>query len=164
MAKTYTPSLNVIIDTKEKTPWALEDPKVMSREYTSLKTGDYTLVGAEEYLCIERKSSVTEIAGNITTARFKRELERIQKIPYSYLIFEFSAQDIFNYPASANLSPAILAKIRMNGVYLMRCLNRMQVRYGFNIIYAGNRYNAERIAINLMEDVATELRCQKLIS
>ena len=106
MAKTYTPSLNVIIDTKEKTPWALEDPKVMSREYKSLKTGDYTLVGAEEYLCIER----------------------------------------------------------MNGVYLMRCLNRMQVRYGFNIIYAGNRYNAERIAINLMEDVATELRCQKLIS
>jgi len=146
-------SFVVIVDTKEKKPWELVSERVLGREFKSLKTGDYTIEGLEDKICIDRKGSVNEVAGNIHQPRFKRELERIREFPHAFLILEASAQDVLDYPEGSNLPPAILKKIRVNGNYLMTCLNKMQIKYGFNIIYAGNRENAQRIAINLMEHV-----------
>lgn len=146
-------SFTVLVDTREKQPWELSSSRVLGREFIKLDTGDYTVEGLEDKLCIDRKASVNELAGNITQARFKRELERIREFPHAFIILEASAQDVFDYPHSADLPPAVRKKIRINGNYLMRCLNRMQIKYGFNVIYAGNRENAQRIAVNLMEDV-----------
>lgn len=146
-------SFNVIVDTREKKPWDLASARILGKECTKLETGDYTVEGLEDKLCIDRKASVTELAQNITTDRFKKELERIKKFPHSFLILEFSAQDVFDFPHSANVPPAVKKRIRINGNFLMRCLTKMQIKYDFNIIFAGSRSNAERIAVNLMEDV-----------
>jgi ERCC4-type nuclease len=146
-------SFTVIVDTREKQPWNLNSSRVLGREIAKLDTGDYTVEGVEDKLCIDRKASVSELAQNITTKRFANELKRIKEFPHAFLILEFSADDIFNFPESADLPPAVKKKIRVNGNFLMRCLSRMQIKYDFNIIFAGNRSNAERIAINLMEDV-----------
>ena len=146
-------SFNVLVDTREKNPWELVSGRVLGREFVKLDTGDYTVAGLEDKLCIDRKANVNEIAGNVTQARFKKELIRIKEFPHAFLILEASAQDVLDYPHTANLPEKIRKKIRINGNYLMRCLNRMQIKYGFNIIYAGNRENAQRIAVNLMEDV-----------
>ncbi len=146
-------SFTVIVDTREKQPWELNSARVLGREFRKLDTGDYTVEGLEDKLCIDRKANVNEIAGNITQVRFKKELVRIKEFPHAFLILEASAQDVLDYPHSSNLPPKILKKIKINGNFLMRCLNRMQIKYNFNIIYAGNRENAQRIAVNLMEDV-----------
>lgn len=146
-------SFTVLVDTREKQPWELSSSRVLGREFIKLDTGDYTVEGLEDKLCIDRKASVNELAGNITQVRFKKELERIREFPHAFIILEASAQDVFDYPHSADLPAAVRKKIRINGNYLMRCLNRMQIKYGFNVIYAGNRENAQRIAVNLMEDV-----------
>jgi ERCC4-type nuclease len=146
-------SFVVIVDTREKQPWELNSSRVLGREVTKLDTGDYTVEGIEDKLCIDRKASVSELAQNITTKRFVNELKRIKEFPHAFLILEFSASDIFNFPHSADLPPAVKKRIRVNGNFLMRCLSRLQIKYDFNIIFAGNRSNAERIAVNLMEDV-----------
>lgn len=146
-------SFTVLVDTREKQPWELSSGRVLGREFIKLDTGDYTVEGLEDKLCIDRKASVNELAGNVTQARFKRELERIKEFPHAFIILEASAQDVFDYPHTADLPPAVRKKIKISGNYLMRCLNRMQIKYGFNVIYAGNRENAQRIAVNLMEDV-----------
>lgn len=146
-------SFTVIVDTREKQPWNLNSSRVLGREITKLDTGDYTVEGVEDKLCIDRKASVSELAQNITTKRFANELKRIKEFPHAFLILEFSASDVFNFPDSADLPPAVKKRIRVNGNFLMRCLSRMQIKYDFNIIFAGNRSNAERIAVNLMEDV-----------
>ena len=146
-------SFTVIVDTREKNPWNLNSSRVLGREITKLDTGDYTVEGVEDKLCIDRKASVSELAQNVTTKRFVNELKRIKEFPHAFLILEFSASDVFNFPDSANLPLAVKKKIRVNGNFLMRCLSRMQIKYDFNIIFAGNRSNAERIAVNLMEDV-----------
>lgn len=146
-------SFTVIVDTREKQPWDLSSSRVLGREVTKLDTGDYTVQGLEDKLCIDRKACVSELAQNITTKRFIYELERIKKFPHAFLIAEFSAEDVFTFPDSADLPPRVKQRIRVNGNFIMKCLCRLQIKYGFNIIFAGNRSNAERIAINLMEDV-----------
>lgn len=44
----------VIFDSKEQKPWVL-DPRSFSMEKRNLLTGDYTLAGYEDRICVERK-------------------------------------------------------------------------------------------------------------
>ena len=115
-------SFTVLVDTREKNPWELNSSRVLGREMVKLETGDYSLPGLEDKLCIDRKANVNELAGNIHQERFKRELYRIKEIPHAFLILEASAQDVLDYPNNADLPPAIRKKIRVNGNYLMRCI------------------------------------------
>lgn len=146
-------SFAVAIDTREKKPWELLDPKIIEHEVRKLDTGDYTVIGLEDKLCIDRKASVSEIATNITQKRFVKELERIKEFPHAFIIIEATAQELLDYPHSSDLPPKVKNKIRINGKFLMKCLTKMQIKYGFNVIFAGDRDTAETIAINLMADV-----------
>ena len=73
---------HIIIDTREQQPWSFEH-HVTSNE--KLDTGDYSVKGLEEILCIERKKSVSEIANNITEKRFKDVIESLHYIYYFIL-------------------------------------------------------------------------------
>lgn len=159
MEQSNNKSFSVLIDTKEKMPWDLIDEYVIDRSYTHLKTGDYSIVGLENIFCIERKRSVSEIAQNIFQDRFKKELERLREFKYKYLLLEASLSDVLSFPIGSGLPKHILEKIRSNGPFILRCLNRMQVEYGFNIVYCDNRINAEIIALNLMKEVVKK-ECQ----
>lgn len=152
--KTELPrSFTVVIDTREKSPWCFSSSSILGTEYRKLDTGDYSVVGLEDKLCIERKRNVTELAGNIHEKRFARELERMQDYPYRYLLLESSLTRLIEYPQHEDLPPAVLRKIRVSGKYLLKCVNRMQVKYGVNIIYCGNVFNAQWVATNLMKEV-----------
>lgn len=146
-------AFEVVVDTREKQPWELASGRVLGREFRKLETGDYTVAGFEDILCIDRKASVSELATNVNQKRFKKELERMKEIPHAYLILEANLSEVLEYPHNSNLPPHVKSKIRMNGSFLLRCLTRMEIKYGFNVIFAGSRYYAERIALCLMEDV-----------
>lgn len=68
--------LNVIIDTREQTPWHF-DPAFVSASVQTLRTGDYALAGDDRF-AIERKS-LDDFLGTIGTGwgRFNRELQRM---------------------------------------------------------------------------------------
>lgn len=149
-------SFTVVVDTREKLPWRLEDPSIINHVSKKLDTGDYTIEGLEDVLCIDRKASVSEIANNINQKRFHKELERIRLIPHAFIILEATADDIFNFPYTADLPPRVKNRIRINGKYLMRCLVRMQIEYGFNIIFGGSREHSQIIAIDIMKDVLSK--------
>ena len=147
-------AFNVIVDTREKQPWDLVGGKVLGAIHKKLDTGDYSIEGLEDKIAIDRKASVNELAGNINQKRFKDELMRIKEFPHAFIILEASASDVYGYPDSADLPPHVRKKIRMNGNFLMKCLSRMSIAYGFNLIFAGTRSNAQRMAVQLMEEVA----------
>ena len=93
--KTSKPKpIKIIHDDREKTRFW--DAKYLGKDFTCersrLKTGDYTIHGMEDILCIERKNSWLELAGNIGTAkarkRFIAELQRMRKFPYRLLVVE----------------------------------------------------------------------------
>ena len=146
-------SFTVIVDTKEKQPWSLSSSAILDVKHQHLKTGDYTVEGFEDILCIERKASANELCQNLFQKRFRKELERMREFPERFLLLESSMEKVINYPRYEDLPPKVLKKIRVSGAYFLKCLNRMQVDYGINIIYCCNKQNAAWVATNLMSEV-----------
>jgi len=146
-------SFRVIIDTKEKYPWALTSSYILGTEFRHLDTGDYTVEGFEDKLCIERKRTVNEIAQNLHEKRFGAQLERMAEFPHKYILIESSIQKVIEYPFLEDLPPKILKKIRVRGRYILKCLNRIQVKYNIHIVYCGNTDNAIWVATNIMREV-----------
>ena len=68
------------------------------RAVAKLDTGDYSVAGLEEVLCIERKKSVSEIANNIVEKRYKDWTKRMSKYKYKFLMLEFDLDDVYRYP------------------------------------------------------------------
>ena len=71
----------VIKDTREKDGWTFtEYDKCAGMDMGTLHTGDYTLQGFEDVICIERKASTSEIAMNLGRKKtpFLAEMDRMK--------------------------------------------------------------------------------------
>jgi ERCC4-type nuclease len=145
---------SVYRDTREQNGWHFTMSNCISDVVDfKLKTGDYTVVGMENEFVIERKFSTGEIARNVVDPRFKDVLERLSVIPKSYIICEFSIEDILSYPLNSGIPVSLHKDIKLSPQFLMSCLTRIQVDYGIPIIYAGNRRCAERMAEEIMKRI-----------
>ncbi len=149
--------MKIIVDTREKTgKWEFCDAETIT---TKLETGDYTVLGLEDFLCIERKRSTTEIATNlgVDIKRFTRELERMALIPLSYIICEFTIQSVLSFPEGSGLTTKQKSEVRINGKYMVKLLSSFKDKYNIDVIYAGNRDNAIAKAEELFK-LAIELK------
>ena len=143
----------IIRDTREKIGrWEFCDARVID---TKLESGDYSIKGLEDYVCIERKKSTAEMATNLGSdiKRFTRELERMSKIPVSYIICEFTITDLLQFPKGSHLSPKQMAEVKINGKYMVKLLDSFLSKYGVQVIYAGNRENAIEHAEEIFRSV-----------
>jgi DNA excision repair protein ERCC-4 len=146
--------MKIIRDTREKENfgWAFSEHEVTEKK---LESGDYTIEGMEDKVCIERKHSPSEIAINIGSdfTRFKKELERMAKIPYSYIICEFTLSSLLEFPKNSDIPKSKLSKVRINGKYVVKMLSSFQAKYGVQVIYAGDRDNAIDRTIQIFNTV-----------
>ena len=98
MSRLVLPSYTVIRDTREKDGhgWLFnkqkEDhrpPKCNGTILQTLKTSDYSLVGYEDILAIERKADYSELFVNYGKRElFEQEMERMSKMKYKYVLIE----------------------------------------------------------------------------
>ena len=107
-----------------------------------LDYGDYTLIGFEDVLSVERKASTAELAKNVHEARFERELNKLSKFKYSYLLLEFSLSDILNFPLNSGIPNKKWKYLKVTGQYLLRKLSEYQVKYDIKILFCDNKKNA----------------------
>jgi hypothetical protein len=132
------PKFTVVKDTREQQGWSFCVGKSCNgTEIATLKTGDYSLKGMETILTIERKGSVDEFAGNVTQDRFERELERMRDFPFSFLVLEFTMDDLLKFPHDGSIPRSKIPFIRVKGPFLMRRLMEIQVQYPTKVILAG---------------------------
>lgn len=143
----------IIVDSREKQNLEFQHELVESVEVSKLDTGDYSISGLEDLLCIERKGSLSEFYGNCTQARFKKELERMTEYKYRFLILEFPLSDIFAFPHSLGVPKKIWSKMKVSPNYLLKCVAVFQVKYGINVIFAENRDMATTTILNIMKEV-----------
>ncbi len=141
---------NIIIDTREQQAWEFPRHSTANKK---LDTGDYSLSGLEDILCIERKKSVSEIASNITEKRFEDVLERMTKYKYTYMIFEFSLTDVLMYPQGSEIPRHKWKYIRISPNFILKKLSEYMVNYNIKIIFGDSPKNAEKIAMALMRRV-----------
>lgn len=99
----------------------------------TLKTGDYTLVGYEDILAIERKGTVQEFVQNITQkekwACFKEELFRMEDMPAAFIVCEFTLDDVLRYPAGSSLPYSVQKKIRISPQFYLKRLLEIELNF-----------------------------------
>ena len=135
----------VIKDTREQDGWFFSSyDKCEGMEIGTLHTGDYTLKGYEDIVCVERKASVSEIAMNLGRKKkpFQEEIERMKDFHFSFLILEFDMNDVLKYPEGSRVPKNARSKVKVTGKYLLKCLMEFEIWYNTKIIFCGNKQNA----------------------
>ena len=146
----------VIKDTREKKGhgwWFEEDAYCIGTEVSKVDVGDYAIEGMEHLLCIERKESVSEFAGNCGEKRFHRELEKMATFPHAFLLFEFNWADIERYPHGSGIPQRAWSSLRIKGKYMQRVISSIQLQHGIHVIACGDKVRAEQIAFLIMRKV-----------
>ena len=144
----------VIRDTREKTDWGwsyAEDAYCNGTIISKVNVGDYTVEGLEDYVCIERKASIDEFAHNCIEKRWQKCMERMSELKHSFILFEFSWNDVNTYPHSANVPKHIRNKLRIPAKYIRKVINTARNDYNIHVIACGNAMKAEQVAYRIMK-------------
>ena len=138
------PEITIIRDTREHANngwWFNEEEKkpgrirVTGTVSQALDAADYTVLGYEDVVRIERKAGICELFGNMIPVanreRFEREMEKLRDIPYKYIVIETNLNDdvlglsvpqMFKGPTSSSV---------------VKWLFELQMEYGVVPVFAG---------------------------
>ena len=107
-----------------------------------LDTGDYTIQGLEDKICVERKGCIEEVAINLGKKKkqFLAEIERMKEFPHRFILLEFSLDDLMKFPEGTRIPNT--ANLKITGKYILRCLMEFQVNDNVHVIFCGNKDNA----------------------
>jgi DNA excision repair protein ERCC-4 len=127
----------IVIDTREQTPYSF-DWSITG----TLKTGDYSLLGCEEEICIERKSA-SDAYGTIGAGRdrFRRELERMAQMRYAAIVVEATLYDFVHAPPQYSA---------LNPKAAIGSLLAWSVKYGVHVFFAGDRAHGQAVTGKLL--------------
>lgn len=151
--------ITILQDTKEKIPWDFSIYADVKRQVRrGLKTGDYTVEGYEDRLCIERKRTTGEISLNLGSKynQFKAEFDRMQDFEHRCVICEFPLWLILQFPTGSGIPHKRWKWLRTNGKFLYGRLMDMSNEYNVPVYFSNSSLEAQEIAINIMRKIANE--------
>ena len=151
-----TPSYTVIKDTREQEGYFFKPySSCQGMVEQKLDTGDYTILGLEDKLCIERKGCVEELAMNLGSKRntFFAEIQRMESFPHKYLILEFTLDDLLKFPDESRIPAKYLNSVKVSNKYMMKCLCEFQLYNNIQVVFCGNKYNAFMMVSSIMKRV-----------
>ncbi len=125
----------------------------MSVESVHLLTGDYSIKGQEQVICVERKSKedlFSTLRDEEHRERFKREHERMTTFAYAVVVIEASWESIINNPPpDCQLKP----------ISIWRTFQRWRLRYGVAWEAIGPRAMAEEHTFRTLQFYYEEFCC-----
>ena len=150
----------IIKDTREQEGYTFEPSS--SRYHTckgmvsrKLDTGDYSIEGLEDKLCIERKASVVEFANNIghDAVRFAKEIERMKDFPYKFMIFEFSLSDVMQFPEGSDIPEEKWGSLKITNKFMLRRIMEYQMKHGIHVLFCDSKKNAKWAVLSIIKRV-----------
>lgn len=132
----------IIRDTREKenNGWFFEETAHCEGTITKkLDSADYSIDGYENEISIERKGSVSEFAQNLIQERFEKELIRLEDIKHSFVILEFTLDEMMRYPNLPDIPKHIQNKIQIRGPFLLKRFNELNIKYKTKFLFAGTK-------------------------
>ena len=144
----------IIQDTREQNGYNFSSEQTCSGTIEKkLDTGDYSILGLEDQICIERKASVEELAINLGYKQeaFLKEIKRMETFKYKFLILEFSLEDLIDFPERTKIPQDKKVLIKMTGKYILKCLMEFQIYNNLHIMFCGNRKSASEAVRSLLK-------------
>jgi ERCC4-type nuclease len=135
----------IIVDSREQAPFSflnIDQWLIIPLQHVGLETGDYSMIGFQSRITIERKS-ISDFLGSITSGRerFEREFERMSKMEYAAVVVEGDLSEVLQY---ANESTKIHPKS------IVGTIDCWRIRYGVEFIFCESRRHAERQTFGLL--------------
>jgi len=136
----------VLVDTREQQPLPIFQNHrnwILGERRATLKTGDYTVEGMEDLLCLERKSLADLVACTVTyRQRFLASCARIAKFKWKAILIEATFEDI----KSGFERFDIPSEVHPNAV--TGTLDAIEAKFGISILYTSTlrELAAERAA------------------
>lgn len=123
----------VAIDNREQLSYNFQGYDCTTQDAT-LVTGDYSIVGFEDKIAVERKS-IDDLLGCLTSGRerFEKELARSRALDRFIVIVEASFEDLAKGMYRSAMKPHSACQ----------SIIAWQIRYGTPFIFAGSRKAAE---------------------
>lgn len=146
--------MNVIIDTREQTPWVFS-PGVCTRRGT-LRTGDYALEG-DSWFAIERKS-LDDYVATIGSGwdRFCREIDRMVSWPAKVVIVEGDFEGLLFCESGDALIPPQHSHHRITPGFAIRRTAELTMM-GVAVLFAGDAEGAATLATAILRQRTRQL-------
>ena len=150
----------IIKDTREQEGYTFEPSS--SRYHTckgmvsrKLDTGDYSIEGLEDKLCIERKASVVEFANNggHDQVRFLKEIERMKDFRYKFLVLEFSLTDLMKFPEGSSIPEGDWGKLKVTNKFMLKMIMEFQLYKNINVLFCDSKKNAKWAVLSIIKRV-----------
>ncbi len=127
----------IAVDTREQQPYQFDGAEVVT-----LTTGDYSIVGLEDRVTIERKTK-TDAYGSLGQgrARFRREFERLAEYDYAVVVVEDTVPGFLHRPAHSKMNPRSA----------LGSLLAWSVRYRVPVFFAGDREHGRALTRKLLQ-------------
>lgn len=127
----------IVVDTRESLP--LQFPGAIKK---ALASGDYSLIGFEDQVTIERKTleDFYQCVGRERN-RFTRELERLEKMDYAAVVIESSLSDILHGTEYSQVHPRSA----------IGSILSWSVKYGIPFFFAENRKRGRLFVYHLLK-------------
>jgi ERCC4-type nuclease len=145
-------NFTIIVDTREQHPWTFQHHAVAHRK---LDTGDYSIEGLENILCIERKNGIAEIANNMTESRFEDVINRMKTYKHAFILIECDYDQMMNYPIGSDVPKRAWSKIKISPAFILKFLSELSVHHNIHVIFCGSPSWAEKTALSIMKRVYT---------
>ncbi len=145
-------NFTILQDTRENHPWKFEPQPYFDVKVQKLDTGDYTVQGYEDILCIERKATSNEVAINVCEMRFQKEIDRMLNFKQKFIVCEFSYNTLLKYPYESGIPANRILEVKINVNYILKMLFEYQIR-GIHVLFCDNPKNAANAAFNIMKRV-----------
>ena len=131
----------VVVDTREQLPWTFEGLGLTTSR-AKLAAGDYSLVGLELRVAIERKS-IDDWIGTVLRdrARFYRELQLLRAYDFRCVIIEAGVREIMTEQYKSAVTPAAV----------MGFVAEVAVAQHVPVYLAGSRAEAQVLAAHFLK-------------
>ena len=139
------PDFTVIKDTREQDGYYFSKFNTCAGMIEhKLDTGDYSIQGMEDKVCIERKGCVEELAINLGSKKhaFMAEIERMSPFPHKYLVLEFSLSDLLKFPKDTIIPVKNKASLKITGKYMMKCLVEFELYNDVHVLFCEDKKHA----------------------
>lgn len=140
--------LTVVVDSREQQP--LRFAGLAAEQRGTLKSGDYSLLGHEDRIAVERKS-LPDLVGSLSAGRERlwREMERLSSLAAAALVVESPLRAVYEWRYRSKMHPSAV----------IGSCNAIMLDFGIPVIWAGDCGTAARWVVSFLRLAAKRPIC-----